>query len=409
MEKTLRVFKHEFLNMITKTGYIIITFVVLALPLLLLLGFGIFEYLQGLEGTPVEEEITIGYVDNTGAFEAYTLQGEVSLVLYDTQDEVAQALVSKEIEEYFTIPADYQATGIIHRYTPDKEIGVPQQISSAIRSFLLSNLVEGNVSPMIVDRIHEPLKLTTTTLTETGELASDQGGLGALLLPMFFSLLIGISLMSLSTFLLQGLGEEKENRLIEILLSSVSTGQLLAGKVLGVGAAGLIQVTIWLFVPVFLLDQASATLLSGFARSLLIPTDFLVLAIVYFILGYLFFGVLSAGIAAISPTSRDGQQLSMAFLMPMFIPLWLSSLVMMFPENPLWTALTFFPITAPTMMMVRFGVTHIPAWEIAISIAVMVLATIGGLFLAARVFRVYLLMYGKRPALGEIIRTLRKG
>ncbi len=406
MEKTLRVFKHEFLNMITKTGYIIITFVVLAIPLLGLLAIGVFEYIQGLEGTPVEEELTIGYVDNAGAFEAYTLQGEVGLFQYDTQDEVNQALVEKEVKEYFIIPADYHSTGVIHRYTVGKELQAPSQVYSAIRSFLLSNLVEGEVPPMVVDRIHEPLILTTTTLTETGELATDQGGLGAILLPMVFSLLIGISLMSLSTFLIQSLGEEKENRLIEVLLSSVSTTQLLAGKVLGIGAAGFIQVIVWLFVPAFLLREASATILGDFAHSLLIPAVFLAIAIVYFILGYLFFGVLSAGIAAISPTARDAQQLSMGFLLPMFVPLWLSSLTMMFPNNPLWTALTFFPVTAPTMMMVRFGVTTIPVWELTASIAVMVLAIVGGLLLAAKVFRVYLLMYGKRPSLVEVLRTL---
>ena len=90
------------------------------------------------------------------------------------------------------------------------------------------------------------------------------------------------------------------------------------------------------------------------------------------------------------------------------MPLWLSSLLMFFPDNPLWTALTFFPITAPTMVMVRYGITDIPAWEIAVSITVMVLATIGGLFLAAKVFRTYLLMYGKRPSFGEIFRSLRR-
>jgi ABC-2 type transport system permease protein len=409
MEKMLIVFKHEFLSMITKTGYIIITFVVLAIPLLFLLGLGIFEYLQGLEGTPVEEEITIGYMDNAGKFEAFTLQGEVSLLQYDTIEEMNQALVAGEIKEYFIIPADYQTTGLISRYTPDKEIEAPAQVLSAIRNFLLSNLVEGNVSPDIVDRIHEPLVLTTTVLTETGDMANDQGGIGALLLPICFSLLIGISLMSLSTFLIQSLGEEKENRLIEVLLSSVSTEQLLSGKVLGIGAAGFIQVVIWLFFPAFLLREASATILSGFARSLLIPTDFLVLAIVYFILGYLFFAVFSAGIAAICPTSRDGAQLSMGFLMPMFIPLWFSSLAMFFPENPVWTALTFFPITAPTMMMVRYGVTNIPAWQLAVSVAIMVISIVGGLFLAARMFRIYLLMYGKRPSFGEIARALRAG
>ena len=409
MGKTLRVFRHEFLNMITKTGYIIITFIVLLLPLLFLFAYGIFAHVQGSRETTVEETSTIGFMDSTGQFEAYTIQEKVDLIQYDSQEELTQALVDKEIEEYFIVPADYLETGLIQRYSMEKEIEPPRHITAAIWTYLLSNIVEEVVPPDAVDRVYAPLKLVTTTLTVTGEIASDQGGWGAIILPIFFSLLIGISLMSLATFLLQGLGEEKENRVIEILLSSVSTGQLLAGKVLGVGAAGFLQVLVWLLVPSLLMAQATDTLISGIVRSLLIPADFLALAIVYFILGYLFFGVLSAGIAAICPTSRDGQQLAMGFLMPMFIPLWLSSLVMMFPENPLWTALTFIPVTAPTMMIVRFGITDIPAWEMAVSISVMVLSTVGGLFLAAKVFRMYLLMYGKRPSLGEVVRTLRAG
>ena len=407
MEKTLKVFRHEFLNMITKTGYIIITFVVLLLPILLLLGFGIFQHSQGRGGAPIEEAATIGYLDNTGAFEAYTIQDKVDLILYDSQEELTQALVDKEIEEYFIIPPDYLSTGLIQRYSTGKEVETPRYIAAAIWNFLLGNLVEGEISQAVADRVYNPMTLVTTTVTETGEIATDQGGLGAIILPAFFSLLIGISLMSLSTFLLQGLGEEKENRVIEILLSSVSTGQLLAGKVLGVGAAGFLQVIVWLFVPAVLMAQATDTIISGVARSLLIPADFLVLAVAYFVLGYLFFGVLSAGIAAVCPTSRDGQQLAMGFLLPMFVPLWLSSLVIMLPDNPLWTALSFVPITAPTMMMVRYGVTDIPAWQIAVSILVMLLFTAGGLWLAAKAFRAYLLMYGKRPAFGEIVRSLK--
>jgi len=407
MGKTLTVFRHEFLNMITKTGYIIITFIVLLLPLLFLLAYGIFEHVQGRQGTTLEESSTIGFMDNTGLFEAYTLQEKVDLIQYESQGELTQALLDGEIEEYFIVPTDYLETGLIQRYSMGKEIEPPRHISSAIRTYLLSNIVEEVVPSNAIDRIHVPLRLVTTMLTETGEVATDQGGWGAIILPMVFSLLIGISLMSLASFLLQGLGEEKENRVIEILLSSVSTGQLLAGKVLGVGAAGFLQILVWLLVPALLMAQAADTMISGIVRSLLIPGDFLALAIVYFILGYLFFGVLSAGIAAVSPTSRDGQQLAMGLLLPMFIPLWLSSVVMIFPENPLWTALTVFPITAPTMMIVRFGITDIPAWEIIASISVMILTISGGLFVAARVFRLYLLMYGKRPSLAEIIRTLR--
>lgn len=407
MQETFLVFRHEFLKTITGTGFIVMTFAVLSIPLVLLLGLGFFGLAQGEGNASSSEEMTIGYVDRAGPFKAFTLQNDVTLMLYDTTEEAQGALQAGEIQEYFVIPADYATTGLIHRYTRDKELEVPRRVAAAIRSFLLGNLIEGEVPPMVADRIYEPLRLTTTTLTAEGEMASDQGGLGALLLPAAFSLLIGISLITLSSFLLQGLGEEKENRLIEILLSSVSTRQLLTGKVLGVGAAGLVQVLVWLLLPAFLLHQASTTLLSGVVRSLLIPGEFVALAVTYFVLGYLFFGVLSAGIAAISPTARDGQQLALGFLMPMFVPLWFSSLVMFFPHNPVWTALTFVPITAPTMVMVRYGVTDIAVWELALSITLMVLAVAGGLWLAAKMFRAYLLMYGKRPALAEVFRALR--
>ena len=95
--------------------------------------------------------------------------------------------------------------------------------------------------------------------------------------------------------------------------------------------------------------------------------------------------------------------------MPTFIPLWLGSLQFMFPESQIWVVLSIFPITAPVEVMIRLGVTDIPAWQLVASIAVLVLSIIGGLLLTAKVFRTYLLMYGKRPGFGEIVRSLRSG
>jgi len=211
-----------------------------------------------------------------------------------------------------------------------------------------------------------------------------------------------------STYLLQGLVEEKENRLIEILLSSVSARQLLTGKVFGIGAAGLAQVGVWVISASLLLSLASSTF-GGFISTIQLPANFLVLAVVYFILGYLLFAVLSAGIGAISSSSREGQQLIGIFTLPLLIPIWFMSLLMLFPDNPIWVVLTIFPITAPVAVMIRLGVSDIPAWQLAASIAVLGLSIIGTLLLTSRVFRTYLLMYGKRPKFGEIIRSLRSG
>jgi ABC-2 type transport system permease protein len=250
------------------------------------------------------------------------------------------------------------------------------------------------------------LNLITIKLTETGAMAPEQGGYGNLIIPGVFSLLLALSITFSSSYLLQGLGDEKESRLIEVLLSSVSTRQLLTGKVLGLGAAGLAQVVVWVASAPFLLNLASSTF-GGFISTIQLQANFLVMAIVYFILGYLLFAVLSAGIGAISASAREGQQLIVMFTLPLLIPLWFSSLLMLFPNNPIWVVLTIFPITAPVEVMIRLGVSDIPLWELAASIAVLVFSIIGGLLLTIRVVRAYLLMYGKRPGLGEIIHSLK--
>jgi ABC-2 type transport system permease protein len=215
-----------------------------------------------------------------------------------------------------------------------------------------------------------------------------------------------LSITFSSSYLLQGLGEEKENRLIEVLLSSVSTRQLLTGKVLGLGAAGLIQVLVWLVSSVLLLRLASSTL-GGFISTVQVPANFIVLGIVYFILGYLLFAVLSTGVGAVAPNAREGQQLAAIYTLLAVSPLWFSSLLILFPDSPIWVGLTIFPITAPVVVMIRIGLTDIPLWQLGASVAVLVVCTVGILQLSARIFRIFLLMYGKRPGLGEIVRSLR--
>jgi len=405
MNKTLLILRHEFLHTIKRRGFIIMTLIV---PLVALLAMGVLQLISGIAEPPVAEEVTIGYVDKSGGFEGYTQQDKVNLVRFDTQDDATEALVEGDIKEYFVIPPDYISTGVVSRYTLEKQLEAPADIATAIRNFLLSNLLADKVPAATVDRVEAPLNLVTTRLTETGAIAPEQGGFGNFIIPVVFSLLLSLSIVFSSTYLLQGLGEEKENRLIEILLSSVSARQLLTGKVFGIGAAGLAQVVVWVISVPILLSLASSTF-GGFISTIQLPANFLVLAVVYFILGYLLFAVLSAGIGAISSNTREGQQLIAIFTLSLFIPLWFMSLLMLFPNNPIWVVLTILPITAPVEVMIRLGVSDIPAWQLAASIAVLVLSIIGILLLTIKVFRTYLLMYGKRPKFGEIIRSLRSG
>jgi len=405
MNKTLLIFRHEFLHTIKRKGFIIMTLIV---PVLALLAIGVLQLIATAEKPPVVETTTIGYVDEAGGFNQYTTQGNMELVRFDTTDDATAALINGDIPEYFVIPPDYISSGVINRYTLEKEVETPPLITTVIKNFLTSNLLSDKVPPETVYRIEAPLDLVVTRLTETGEVATEQGGYGNVIIPGIFSFLLAFSLMFSSSYMVQGLGDEKESRLIEVLLSSVSTRQLLIGKVLGLGSAGLVQVVIWLASAPLLLRLASSSF-GGFISTIQLPANFIVLGIVYFVLGYLLFAALSAGTGAISPNAREGQQLSLIYTMLVFVPIWFSSLLFIFPNSPIWVVLTIFPVTAPMAAMLRLGVSDIAAWQLVVSIAVLVLSIIGVLFLAIRAFRVYLLMYGKRPNWGEIIRSLRSG
>ena len=405
MKKTRLIFRHEFLHTIKRKGFIIMTLIV---PVLALIGIGIFHLVSTISKPPVIETTTIGYIDEAGGFDQYTTQGNIELVHFSTPDDAMSALINGNITEYFVIPPEYISTGTINRYTLEKQLETPPVIATVIKNFLTSNLLTGKVPPETIYRIEAPLNLVITRITETGAVATEQGGYGNVIIPGIFSLLLALSLTLSSSYLVQGLGDEKESRLIEVLLSSVSTRQLLFGKVLGLGTAGLVQVVIWLASAPLLLRLASSTF-GGFISTIQLPANFLILGIVYFTLGYSLFAALSAGVGAISPNAREGQQLSMIYTLFALVPLWFSSLLFIFPDSPIWVVLTIFPITAPAAVMLRLGVTEIAGWELVASIAVLVVSIIGILYLATKAFRTYLLMYGKRPNWGEILQNLRSG
>jgi ABC-2 type transport system permease protein len=404
MDKALLIFRHEFLHTIKRTGFIILT---LALPILGLLGIGVFQLISGIAKPPAEVT-RIGYVDEAGGFDQFTTQGNITLVRFDTPEAATQSLIKKDINEYFVVPPDYISAGIIKRYTTEKEVTPPTATTIAIKNFISSNLLAGKVSTSTIDRIEAPLNLVTITLTATGAVAPQQGGFANFIIPGVFSLLLMFALIFSSIYVLQSLSEEKENRLMEILLSSVSTRQLLTGKVLGLGVAGLAQIIIWVISFPLLLKLASSSI-GGFISTIQLPANFLALGVVYFILGYSVFAVLSASVAAISPTVQEAQGYSSIYTLFAIAPFWCFSLLLLFPNNPVWIVFSIFPFTAPVLVMLRLGLTGVPVWQLAVSITALVLCIIGGLLLASKLLRTYILMYGKRPNLGEIIRNLRSG
>ena len=400
MKKTWLIARHEFLTTIRRIGYILFT---ISFPVLAVLGMLIYLGVTYWVVSPPPEEQKIGYVDNTGMFNEYTSADGVVFILYETNDAAKEALLSKEVSEYFDIPEDYLETGLIKRYTTQRELELPEGTMARMEDFLVANLLSGEVSEELMERAQKPLLPMSVRLDpETGESIPPENWFVAFALPYGFGLLFMISLFVTSGFLLQGVSEEKENRLIEILLSSVSARQLMSGKVLGLGAAGLLQIAIWLLAAVVL---AAVAPISGLS----IPIGIILPCIIYFILGYLLFGTVWTLLGSIGATARESNQWTMIVVMPAIVPIMLIGLFITNPDHVIFTVLTLFPFTAPITAVMKLSVGALPTWELLLSIAILIASILGAIWLAARVFRTFLLMYGKRPSFAEIWRYIREG
>jgi len=405
MNKVSLIARHEFIVTVRRRAFIIFT---LAFPLLAVLGILASQLISGIAKPPPTVQ-KIGYVDQSGTISTAFDQGNYTFVSFSTTADANKALVDKTVTDYIVIPADYLQTGLIQRYTMDRSlntIDASGKAEQAVSDFLVTNLLKGN-SQAVIDRVKSPMNLVSTILTSTGEVAPKQASIASFIIPYIFALLLIMSIFFSSGYLLQGLGEEKENRVMEILLSSVSAGQLLAGKVIGLGAAGLLQVIVWLVTARFLGVYASGAW-GAIVGNLQIPTEFLVLGAVYFILGYLLFAVIMAGVGSVSPTAREGQQTSTLFTIAAVIPLMFMTFILGNPNHVVAQVLTIIPITAPLTVILRLAVVEIPAWQIITSIVVMVATIVGCFVLAVKLFRTFLLMYGKRPQFGEIVRSFRR-
>ncbi|MCJ7604856.1 MAG: ABC transporter permease [Dehalococcoidales bacterium] len=406
MNKTLLILKHEFVQTITRKGFIIMA---ILFPLIGFTAIGIFQLTQALD-KPDEADIPrIGYIDEIGSFTDYTGEyGRIELVPYYKAEQASADLIAGDIDEYFIIPENYIQDGFVIRYLVQKELEISGEKYGGLRSFLQENLLRGQASPEIIERVKYPLGIQNIRLDDTGQVASDQGGFEAFVFPMIFGFLLVITIMSSSGYLLQGLGEEKETRVMEILLSSVSPRQLLIGKVLGLGGAGLLQMVFWL-VSSLLIVRLGASAIGGFFSQIQVPDNVLVIGLVYYILGYLFFAVVMAGLGAITSTAREGSQLSVIIILPAILPFYISFLFLRDnPDHVIGKILTLIPVTAPMSVFVRMGTSDIALWEYIASITLLILGIIGGLWLAAKIFRVFLLMYGKTPNLKDIIRLVRQ-
>ena len=229
-----------------------------------------------------------------------------------------------------------------------------------------------------------------------------------------FSFIFLFVVLFSGTFVLQNIVREKQSRVVELLLAAVTPQELIYGKILAFGALGLVQVLIWVAVGLaaLLVIGPYANIptwpLLGLVYAYL-PWDKLFLFAVYFVLGYLFIASFSAGMGATMTDVLSGQQLqSLVIVLPSAIPFLIFNVILTDPNGFLPQLFSFIPPTIPGTMMLRLAMAPVPVWEVAVSLLLLVATILIVMRLAAKVFEVGILMYGKSATLREIWRWVRR-
>lgn len=407
-----QVFRFDLGRQGARRAYRITTFVIPVLALALFFGYQALQSLdlgggddpEAAETEAVEQELTAGYVDRSGLYDG---PGSFAGVLfpYPDQDAALAALLAGEVGTVYVVEEDYLDSGAVTQYLTDFSLG-SLAIDDVFTAFLMQGLA-GDVDPGVMLRLRTPPNLVEHRLSVDGEASQAQSEGAAFALVYVFGFALILSVFFSGGYLMQSIIEEKETRMVEIVLSTMRPLPLLLGKVLASGLLGLVQIVIWLVTALIILQGIGGIIpsLSGID----VAPGMLVWMLLYFVLGYLFFGGLFAVIGAISTSMREGPQYTVVVTLPAMIPFYFLYLFTETPNAALPVILSLFPMTSPLAMVQRLVVTPVPFWELLSSLALLLLAAFGAVWLAARFFRVNMLLAGQMPKLRDLARIVREG
>ena len=360
--------------------------------------------MSGIVGEASPAAHTIGYVNRANAIISHTaILSPTQFQEYADLDRGEQALRDETISTLFFIPSDYVNTGIITRTTRSASLFGGGDVDDF--AILLSANALQTADPALATRLNRPFTIGKTTALSTAVRTSGSlNNVSSALVPILFAMTVYFSIFMGASLLMQGVLEEKENRTLEVLMTSISPRQLLAGKIIGLGIVALLQLLIWSAIGGLALRN-SANIAA--IREVNLPWTVWALMLAFFIFGYLLYASLMAGIGAISPSMRELSQLALLVSIPSAIPVLFLPIMLGKPNGTLAIVLSIVPFTAPSTMMMRQTLTAVPGWQTALSLALLALAVVVTLNLTARLFRASTLLIGAKITLREVWRALR--
>ena len=390
--------RRDYLRTVRRRGFLIAT-------LLLPAGMALIMLLSGAaassgSSTPSHKPIVVVNESSVALQVDPQLTPDVQLV---GKAEADARFQSGDITEYFVIPAAWPTpASVVHIESQEGRSRLLDAISSTSQSELevmlrTSILRDAGLPAAALGTVLAPI--TYDSQTPDGQPVSDADLAASFLVPYAFTLVFVLGIFITSGYLLQSVSEEKENRVVEILLSSVPALPLMAGKIVGLGLAGLTQIVIWLLTAVIGLPLLNQQL----SINITVAPTTLILTFVLYAVGYLTYGALFAAIGALASSSREAQQFSSFVVLPAIIPVVLVTFFLRDSASPVVWLLTLLPLTAPGAILEVVAIAPSPPWlMVGLSILSQLIVAAVAVFMSGRIFRATVLLYGVRPSVRRI-------
>jgi ABC-2 type transport system permease protein len=421
MKKILLVMRYELSKTFSRRSYVFFGFGIPLIGVLImaLIVVGRRDPVGGvlLEVEEAQELEVEGYVDLAGLISTIPedLPQDI-FVAFTSEDAAAQALEEGEISAYYVIPEDYLEQGTVIYTSIDPNPFDPGGQEWMMRWTLMAEMLGGDLE--FANLVLNPVDLTVERRGEETDpdrySEDDCSRPGPAcrsnplieMLPMMMVVIFFLFLTMNSGMLLSSVSGEKQNRTMEILMLSITPQQMLAGKMLGLGTAGLLQSGVWVGALWAILRIGGGVL--SLPPEFHLPAWLIVVWLIYFLLGYALYASLMAGIGALVPDVRAGSQASGLVMIPLIIGYMLS--VMPFsvedPNGVLVTTLSLFPLTSPVAMVMRMTVAAVPLWQLALSLGLLVVTVILVIRAVGKVFRTQMILAGQPFTIRRYLKVL---
>jgi ABC-2 type transport system permease protein len=316
-----------------------------------------------------------------------------------------QKILDKTIDGLILIPGNVEETRQVYFCALNiSDFGTNKYISSTIQKILSEKvLTDKNIDLKVVEEAIRDVRMGTFKVKKEGTTRASSGM--EYMMSIFMLTILFTIIMAYGQLIMRGVIEEKNNRIVEVLISSTRAQTLFYGKIIGIGLAGLTQVGIWILLAVTFMRRASLGIDTRILNFL--TPELAIYFIIFFVIGYFMFSIMFSIVGASVNTDQEAQQFAAPITYLMLIPFIIGIMVTQNPNTLVVVIASLFPLFTPTLMFMRVSVA-VPAFsQIALSIVLSILFTMFLAWLGAKIFRVGILMYGKRPKVNEIFKWVR--